>query len=342
MKAAASVINKQGGILGHEVEFKIFDDQGNASTAVNIVQGQIASSPPNAFYEGTSSTEALAMVPLTTSAKIFSFEQAAAANLDDPTKYPYNFSTSANTVPGYVALGQYLEAHHLTKVGILTSADAFGESENANAVAEFSKLGIQYKTVSYSVSSVNLTPQLEQLQAYNPDALYFVAFGPSAGYIVEDLHTIGWHVTTIGSPAVAATDLSKLVPAADLQGVDVEAFKVETWVAPSKRPSNLATMINALKAQGPISIPLYVYSFTYDGLQLIALAAKQANSISPAKLSYALEHLRQPSSPPYVSFAKEYYTPTEHSITASPSDFTFLPEGPLVDGMLGAPAGTTG
>jgi branched-chain amino acid transport system substrate-binding protein len=340
LKAAASVINKSGGILGHKIVIKSFDDQGTATAAASVVQGQLAGTPPSAFYAGTSSTEALAMVPATTSAKVFSFEQAAAATLDDPTKYPYNFSASANTVTGYEALGTYLQAKHITKVGILTSADAFGESENQNAVTEFNKLGIQYKTVTYADTEVNLTPQLEQLQAYNPGALYFVAFGPSAGYILENLHTLGWKVTTIGSPAVAATDLTTLVPAADLTGIEIEAFSVEKWVPPANRSAAFTAMINALKAQGPIAIPLYVYSFTYDGLQLVALAAKQANSLDAAKISNALEHLKQPAHPAYVSFPDEGYSPTEHSLTASPSDFVFLPAGHLVDGMLGAPAGT--
>jgi branched-chain amino acid transport system substrate-binding protein len=340
LKAAAAVVNKSGGILGHPVVIKSFDDQGTATTAASLVQGQLAGTPPNAVYAGTSSTEALAMVPLTTSAKVFSFEQAAAASLDDPVKFPYNFSASANTVTGYTALGNYLKAKHITKVGILTSADAFGESENTNAVTEFNKLGIQYKTVTYADTAVNLTPELQQLQAYNPGALYFVAFGPSAGYVLENLHTLGWKVTTIGSPAVAATDLTTLVPAADLSGIEIEAFSVEKWVAPASRSTAFNDMINALKAQGKITIPLYVYSFTYDGLQLVAMAAKQANSIDPAKISNALEHLKQPANPSYVSFPGESYSPTEHSLTASPADFVFLPAGKLVDGMLGAPAGS--
>lgn len=341
LKAAASVINKSGGILGHKIVINPVDDQGTATAAASAVQGELAGTPPSAVYAGTSSTEALAMVPLTTTAKVFTFEQAAAATLDDPTKFPYNFSASANTATGYTALGTYLQSKHINKVGILTSADAFGESENQNAVTEFNKLGIQYKTVTYADSAVNLTPELEQLQAYNPGALYFVAFGPSAGYILENLHTLGWKVTTIGSPAVAATDLTTLVPAADLTGIEVEAFSVEQWVAPAKRSTAFNNMISALKAQGPISIPLYVYSFSYDGLQLVALAAKQANSLDAAKISTALEHLKQPAQRPYVSFGVEGYSPTEHSLTATPADFVFLPAGRLVDGMLGAPAGAT-
>jgi ABC-type branched-subunit amino acid transport system substrate-binding protein len=120
----------------------------------------------------------------------------------------------------------------------------------------------------------------------------------------------------------------------------VESFGVEKYIPPAQRPANLSTMVKALKAVGPITQPLYVYSFSYDTLFLIALAAKQANSIAPAKVSAALDHLKQPAHKPYTSFPVESYTPSEHALTASPSDFLFLPEGPLVDGMLGAPAGT--
>jgi ABC-type branched-subunit amino acid transport system substrate-binding protein len=130
------------------------------------------------------------------------------------------------------------------------------------------------------------------------------------------------------------------VPAADLTGIEIEAFSVEKWVPPADRSAAFNDMINALKAQGPIAIPLYVYSFSYDGLQLVALAAKQANSLDAAKISNALEHLKQPAHPAYVSFPDEGYSPTEHSLTATPADFVFLPAGHLVDGMLGAPAGT--
>ncbi len=341
MRAAADVINQAGGMNGRQITIEAKDDQGNSTQAVSIVQSVLASStPPDLLYLGTGSTEALAMVPLTTSAKVLSIEQAAAADLANPSKFPYNFSVSANTESGYEALGSEFQSKGYKKVAILTSGDAFGGSENTNAVNEFKKLGIDYKSVTYDPKAVDLTPQLEQLQAYKPDVLYFVAYGPSAGHIIENLHTLGWNIPTIGSPAVASTNLTSLVPAADLAGIQVEAFRIEQYIAPAQRPANLSAMITALKKQGAIKIPLYVYAFTYDGLQLVHLGVQQAKSTDVAAVTHALENLTQPTDKPYVSFPTESYSATQHSLTATPDDFVFLPEGPLVDGMLGAPAGT--
>lgn len=337
-EASAKVINENGGIDHHRVVVHFFDDQANPATDVSLVHQELTSGTrPNLVYLGSSSEEALATVPITAAAKVLSLTSAAAANVDNPHKYPYNFSDSNSPSGPYVALGQYLKSKHYSNLAILTSADAFGSSENGAAVSQLDKLGIKHETASYDDTAINYTPQLEQLRADNPDALYFVGFGAGAGYFFSDVHTLGWKVPIIGSPAAASENLASVVPAGELNTTVLDVYKIQQYLPASKRSAAFKTFLSAVNAEGPITIPIYSPSLVYDGLQLIALAANQAQSIAPAKIAYALEHLKQPANKPYVTFAVEGFSPSLHSIHATPGDFVFLRVGKLVDGMFKSP-----
>jgi branched-chain amino acid transport system substrate-binding protein len=335
IRAAATVINAEGGMVGHKIVIHFTNDKGTPTQAVSIAKGYLSSSTkPNYLYAGNSSPEALAVLPLATAAKVLTMQQAVTKTVDTYHKYPYNFTTAPTTAIGYTTLAQAFKAKGYKKAGILTLATSFGSSEAAHAVTRFKKAGIQSKVVTYAFTALSVTPQLETLQAYGPTVLYYVGFGPGPGHILSDLHTLGWNVPTVGSPAVAATNLKGLVPATVLDKTEVEAFTVEQYVAPAKRSKALKACIAALRRQGPIAIPLYNYTFTYDGVMLLYLAAKQANSITTAKMVSALEHLKTPMTKPYVSFPIEAYSPTKHAITATTKSFTFLREGALITGTL--------
>lgn len=335
LKAAATVINGRGGMVGHKITMHFTNDKGTPTQAVSIAKGYLASSTkPNYLYAGNSSPEALAVIPLATAKKVLTMQQAVTKTVDTYHKYPYNFTTAPTTVIGYTTLAKNFQSKGYKKVGILTLSTSFGASEASHAVTRLGKIGIQTKVVTYAFTTLTVTPQLETLQAYGATVVYYVGFGPGPGHILTDLHTLGWNVPTVGSPAVAATNLKTLVPATVLSKTEVEAFTVEQYVTPAKRSKALKTCIAALKRQGPIAIPLYNYTFTYDGLMLLWLAAEQAKSITTAKMVHALEHLVTPKTKPYVSFPVEGYSPTQHAITAKTSSFTFLREGALITGTL--------
>lgn len=102
-KASANMINEAGGINGRQVEIVGVDDAYDPSKAVTALQDYIAKNGnPDMVFPGISSAETLALLPVTTEAKIFTVDYSASSDLSDVTKYPYAFHTfmPANQLAG--------------------------------------------------------------------------------------------------------------------------------------------------------------------------------------------------------------------------------------------------
>jgi len=95
VKAAVEVINNSGGVLGHKVVLTMKDDVGDPTTAVTLLEAELAGpTKPNLVVPGLFSTETVPLVPITTKAGILTVAPGDAQSLDDPAKYPLHFSST--------------------------------------------------------------------------------------------------------------------------------------------------------------------------------------------------------------------------------------------------------
>ena len=192
IKAAAEVINADGGILGHKIVITTKDDQASPQVAVNVLQASLASGPkPNLIYAGGSSTENLALLPILTQDKMLSMEQGGSTELSDGTKYPYNYTTAPLPTYEYAAIGQYFLNKGIHTVGVISSNDALGASEIALMQPAFQKLGLKFSVQQYSDTALDMTPQLEALKADNSKGLVVIGYGTPIPHIVNGLSTLG-------------------------------------------------------------------------------------------------------------------------------------------------------
>ncbi len=336
MNAAVSVINSEGGILGHKVELTSKDDQASPQDAVNILQASLSSGPtPNLVYAGGSSTENLALLPILTQKKILSVEQGGSTQLSDGTTFPYNFTTAPLPSYEYTAIGDYFQSKGIKSVGVISSNDALGASEIALMEPAFKKLGITYSIQQYSDTALDMTPQLEALKATNAGGLVVIGYGTPIPHIINNLTTLGWNVPVVGNLAVSATPLTTLVPLNELSNTQLIALILQKYKPIDQQTANVAKGLRAILAQGPITQPIYTYSLSYDALQLVALAAKNAGSIQTAAIVRALNHLKAVSNPPYISLPVMTYTSTLHAPAAPPQYYIFAPANSSVkDGMF--------
>jgi branched-chain amino acid transport system substrate-binding protein len=333
MKAAITVLNAKGGILSHKIELTVKDDQASPTTAISELQQALKSStPPDYCFCGTTSTETLAMAPI---------QETGAAAAYDASKYPYNFSLSPTDQQADTELGTLAASTGAKKVGILTSNDVTGSAELPYLEQGLKAKGVSYVRVTYSDTALDMTSQLQKLQSAGVDLLFFEALGAPAGYILQGRTQLGWRVPVLGDFVTGSNDLATLVPAKDLSGVSLCVFKIGRYVAPADRSPAYTTYLNALKAQGKVVDAMDIYSLAYDPLQIIAVAAKQAGSVSGTAITQALNTLKQLTAPPWVTWDTLGYTLSSHLVSPPSSDFGIVPAGPLVDGTLGAPAGTS-
>jgi branched-chain amino acid transport system substrate-binding protein len=342
MKASIGVLNANGGILGHQIQLTVKDDQASPTTALSELQQALSSStPPDYCFCGTTSTETVALAPTLTAHKLLNMQETGAAAAYVPSQYPYDFSLSPRDQQADTEIGTLAASTGAHKVGILTSNDVTGSTELPYVEQGLKAKNVPYVSVTYSDTALDLTAQLQALRSDGVDLLLFEALGAPAGYILQGRAQLGWNVPALGDFVTGSNDLPTLVPPKDLTGVSLCIFKIGRYVAPADRSAAYSTYLSAVLKQGKIGAAMDIFSLAYDPLQIIAAAAKQANSINGVAITNALNALQQPATPSWVSWDTLGFTSTSHLVSPPSSDFGTVKAGPLVDGTLGAPAGTT-
>jgi branched-chain amino acid transport system substrate-binding protein len=342
LKAAADVLNAtQGGILGHKVKVEVLDNQGNPSTAATLLEQRLSSGPkPDMIEPGSISTEGVVEVPIANSAKILSIGTPNDQSLDNPSKYPYEFFMSPSTMLPQQALMDYFKAHHYTTVGMIYSTDAYGASTGQATIAAAKQAGITLDTVTYEDTVLNMTSELQKLQAGHPQALYVQGFGAPPGIILQNLYALGWKIPVIGDQTTAATPVIAQDAGKPYEkGLQLQTLALNQYSA--NESTAVKNYISALEKYGPIDSPLVTTSFQYDSLMVVAQAAKQANSIATPDIVKALENLKQPSDPLWVTLSQYQYSASNHAPTAPPSNWVVVPASPLTNGQFGAPSSSS-
>jgi branched-chain amino acid transport system substrate-binding protein len=231
----------------------------------------------------------------------------------------------------------YAKAHHYSKIAMIYSSDAYGASVGQATIAAAKAAGITLDTATYEDTDLSVTSQLQQLQADKPQMLYTQGFGSPCGVILQDLYTLGWKIPTIGDLTTAATPLIATdANQPQEKGVLIQNLKVAEY-SPNESTA-VKNYIHAMESFGPITTPLNTTSYQYDSVMVVAQAAKQAKSITTPALVKALEHLKQPSNPLWVTLDKYVFSPSSHAPAASPSNWIVTPVSALTNGQYGGPA----
>jgi branched-chain amino acid transport system substrate-binding protein len=337
MKAAASVVNAHGGMLGRQVQVDAVDSQADATKAVSLLVERITKDQiPDMVQGGTSSNETLAMLPIMMEHKIMYFGQNGAADINNPEKYPYAFSMAVPPSVTVQVVTDYCKKMGYKKVGVMQSNSASGQSEMALFETAFKDAGIEFVVQTFEPTAVDMTPQLDALKAAGPDALVsVVAFGRAALTLLQSRQKLGWDIPVVGDAALAAQDLAGPLGMEPLHNVYHAIFKVQQYLPQEKRTPAFNTFLEALKKQGEIKTSLNVYSQAYDELMILNEAAKQANSTEIEKLATALENLRIPDSPQWVTYRHIVFSKENHFNAIPPEEAqVVIPTGPIIEGMF--------
>jgi branched-chain amino acid transport system substrate-binding protein len=338
LKVAAAAINKAGGIDGKTVKVTIADDGLDTTKAVTLLQQQIDKQKPDLVYMGATSNEALALLPLLTRNKILSSGLVQAHAINNPTTYPYAFIPYVEGTVDAQAILAKLKAENVKSVAILTANDANGQSAAASFNDAFKGAGISVAAESYTPTDLDMTAQLQRLEAQNPKVLVIQGFGAAVGHILSSRTKIGWTVETLAHSSIGnGQDLSTISSAADWKGLQLMVFPINAGTTKFNLPA-LANFNKALKAAGSnVSQPEHFYTSYWDSLHLFAKAAAQAKSTDADKMKAALENLKPNAKYDklLLTFPGEKWSSTDHFYNfPATTTMTFVKPGPLVDGTI--------
>ncbi len=340
LKVAISQINAKGGIQGRKVVLETQNDQNNPTTAVSLLEQKLTSGQkPDAVYPGGSSEVTQALLPVLTRDKILSIDATSSATLNNPKKYPYYFGDSElsyQTVPPYV---NEAKAKGYKKIGMIYGNDVAGQASMQGFQSAFQKAGMTFVSASFPDTAVDVTPQLENLKAQNPDMVIFSGYGVPTLYILKSRAQISWDVPFYADLLSGAFPIAQNMPASSLHNVFVETTKAFLAGNPAATGNPVLDKFVAdaktLGGQQVLSnIGAAVTGVGYNALVLINYAAKQAKSTDGQTLAKTLEALKKATPPvPWVSYGAQsqfgnfYYTSKNHYPNVFPSGFLFVSPG---------------
>jgi branched-chain amino acid transport system substrate-binding protein len=337
-QAAALGINKSGGILGHKVTFKNYDDTGNPTQANNLLQQALTSGTTwNFAFSGGTSDENLAQMAGLNGAKIVNASNASAAQLYDPKINPYHFGIS--TTPDLTAkfLVDYVAKQNFKKVGLFTYDGAYGQSENA-AIGKWLKAeNIPFVSMSFSSTAIDVSPQLLQLKDQGVDGVVWSDLGAQIGYTIKSRAKIGWNIPFIGDLGVSSSDTYTLAgDPANLNNMTMQQFSVDIYKDLSQQSAEFRTFWDAIHSVAvTISQPLHLYVTCYDILNAFKAAATKVNSLDGTKIKNLFESGWKPPAGLLV-WAKEGWgwTKTSHNPANTPDQFEVIKIGKLTEGQV--------
>jgi branched-chain amino acid transport system substrate-binding protein len=281
-KLAVEEVNKAGGVLGRPLELVIEDDQTTNPGVVLAFSKLAGDADMPAFIGPIRSTQIHAMAPDALKLGkpvMIGGTDPALTHMGNPWLFRFrpNDSYSARVIADYgvKVLGK-------KKWAIVHSTDAFGTAGMKNLVAALKALDIEPVLVQgYPNNSQDFTPVALAVKQSGADVMgTYMTFEPDQGIFAKQLRQLGVTLSWVGSPTTVTSTALKLAGPALYGSYAIVDFN---------KDSNPAAQAFAAKYDAAYkSTPDIFASWSYDAVHILAMAANNAKSLEPEKLSEAI------------------------------------------------------
>jgi branched-chain amino acid transport system substrate-binding protein len=337
-RAAVNYLNSRGGLSGHKIVLQLKDDQGNASTAVSVVQQALSSgSKPDLVLPGVTSNETVALLPLLARSSVLSVATTGAAQITDTSKYPLSFGASFEPQDAPDSEAAYLAKQGYKTVGVLSANDAYGTSWLAFISHALAAQKLREVAVSYAPTSLDLSPEMTKLDSGHPDVILAEGFGAPVGAIFAARAKLAdYSIPLVADNTISAGNPWATVgnPAAFTNSAE-QAYAVQQYQPPATQRPAVKTMLTWVKKLGPVTAAISLYAGSWDILQTVRAAVAKTGSLDSSALAKAMENLPATGAQwTQNGGAAPGYTATVHFAVSAPKNYVYIKPGPLTDGMI--------
>jgi len=284
---AVHLINKAGGVLGHQAQCVTVDTRGDPADAVPAAQKMLATTTNLVGMNGPSSDEALATVPIINRAHIPMFGDTGQAAFDK-SAFDYFWRLTPPDDAAGAAMAIYAYQKGYRKGAAVFGNDISSQGNVPTLVTAYKALGGQMvlnQTVALDQSSYR--SEVEALIAAKPDVIFTEADPQTDAAYLSQLQQLGSLIPVIGTEptfqppwleavggAIGKANLAKIYaaaqPYAPSQGPAWDVFNTELLASSSEIPQPDQW------AQDP-------YTQTdYDAVVMMALAMVMAKTPDPS------------------------------------------------------------
>lgn len=290
IQTSAEVVNRDGGILGQDVEVKFVDSAGTSTQSVSVLQKELSSGDYDFVIAGATSGEAVPMLPFLDRREKLSCTAAASDVLAETPSYLFGTSTLASRIGGAVV--EALRREGYTKVAAMFPDTELARSTLEAARAAAAEAGITFDAVIVDPAAIDLTTQMSKLQDMRPQALVLDGYGPVAPVMLKARATLGWDVPVIGDSSFGVNDLTSLVGTAALDGVELNMQQVDVEGTEVTKSPQFTAFHEALMQRSPeLPFGMQVYADNYSCLLLARAAAEKARSTDGTEMRDALQEI---------------------------------------------------
>ena len=284
--------NKKGGLIGRQVEYVYYDDQGNPSLVPGLY-AKLLDSDKVDMVVSPYGTNLIAPAMPTVMQRNLVFITLFGTNVNAKFNYPGYFQMMPNGKDPAVGLaGGFFDAAMTAKEKPKTVAFIGGDAEfpamtieGAREVAKKYNLKVVYDK-TYPPNTTDYTPVLRAIQATNPDIVYVASYPGETPGIIRAAREISLKTTVFGGTMIGCGSASvkkQLGPL--LNGLlCYELYVPEKTVKFPGVEAFLKTYQSRAEKEGVDPLGYYLPPYAYAEMQILGQAVEKVGSIDNKKL----------------------------------------------------------
>ena len=290
---ATSVINADGGVLGHKFTCKSVDTRGEPADAVPAVNQMFASTPNLALVIGCTSDEAASVVPVINARKMAMFCMTGQSEFDH-VHFPYFYRLVPPDLEESYAMVDIAKQLGYNKIALAFGNDIGSQTFVQPAIASLKKEGMTVTTSqTLDLKATTFRTEAEAIIQSHPQAVMTEALGTADPTLFAEIKQLnhGKTIPIIATSAAISPPFYKAAAAAvgagtfasnfhadnlvtETSGLAYGPFKAAMLSQQGKVPGTVGNFTTYLSAPGGVHL--------YDGINLSALAMLMSKSTNPS------------------------------------------------------------
>jgi len=295
---AVDEINKAGGIKGRKIDLLTRDTQGDPTRATSYAQQLLKNDKVHFIIGPVHSGECLATVGVVAKAGVPNIIIGTVDILTSPQKYPRAFRVIPTNTQWIDAVNNYaMKDLGMKKFALLGDNTGYGTSTQEQVEKMLLARGAQitYKAM-VDPNQTDVTADMRKAMQSKPDGIqvWSAATGLDARFI-EARSNVGWDVTIVGHPAIAAINVGRLLSKPqNWDKVYAVGYKSTSTDAQSQLPPRTQEFLKKVEPLlgKEIDYTLWWVVMGYDTVQVIRHGVEKAGSTDPAKWQAAIENTK--------------------------------------------------
>lgn len=285
-------INAKGGVNGQQIKLTIYDDGSDPNQARTFAIRLIEQDQVDALLAGSTTATTMPIIGLAEENQIPLINFAGAVQAVTPAK-KWNFKTPHTDLMACEKIFEDLKKRNLTKVALISGADAFGKSMRDQCMTVTRKYGIEVlHEETYQPRDSDMTPQLTNIKSKaGVQAAINPGFGQGPAIVTRNYRQLGITMPLYHGHGIGTKQFIDLATPAAAEGIRLPAAAL--LVAnklPDSDPQKKVVVDYQKTYESKTGQPVSTFGgHMYDGLMILVAAMQRAKSADKAKVRDEIE-----------------------------------------------------